>query len=97
LASTGAVSRLTVRHSQHTPKAQETAIAALAERNGPLIAHIPHFDAETVLQFENGSIFLMAAPMAAAFTLYIRLCTRRRAKKPSLIRTGSLTGTLMNE
>lgn len=42
----------------HT-KAQETAIAALAERNGPLIAHIPHFDADTVLQFENGSIFRM--------------------------------------
>jgi hypothetical protein len=40
--------------------AQETAIAALAERNGPLIAHIPHFDADTVLQFENGSIFRMA-------------------------------------
>jgi hypothetical protein len=39
---------------------QETAIAALAERNGPLIAHIPHFDADTVLQFENGSIFRMA-------------------------------------
>ncbi|MHB8243269.1 MAG: hypothetical protein ACYDHN_14925 [Solirubrobacteraceae bacterium] len=43
----------------HT-EAQETAIAALAERNGPLIAHIPHADADTVLQFENGSIFLMA-------------------------------------
>jgi hypothetical protein len=43
----------------HT-EAQETAIAALAERNGPLIAHIPHFDADTVLQFENGSIFRMA-------------------------------------
>jgi hypothetical protein len=43
----------------HT-EAQETAIAALAERNGPLIAHIPHFDADTVLQFENGSIFFIA-------------------------------------
>jgi hypothetical protein len=44
----------------HT-EAQETAIAALAERNGPLIAHIPGFDADTVLQFENGRVFRMAA------------------------------------
>jgi hypothetical protein len=44
----------------HT-EAQETAIAALAERNGPLIAHIPRFDADTVLQFENGRVFRMAA------------------------------------
>jgi hypothetical protein len=43
----------------HT-EAQEAAIAALAERNGPLIAHIPRFDADTVLQFENGSTFRMA-------------------------------------
>jgi hypothetical protein len=43
----------------HT-EAQEKAIAALAERNGPLIAHVPHFNADTVLQFENGSIFHMA-------------------------------------
>jgi hypothetical protein len=42
----------------HT-EAQETAIAGLAERNGALIAHIPHFDADTVLQFANGSIFHM--------------------------------------
>jgi hypothetical protein len=44
----------------HT-EAQETAIVALAERNGPLIAHIPRFDADTVLQFENGRVFRMAA------------------------------------
>jgi hypothetical protein len=43
----------------HT-EAQETAIAALAERNGALIAHVPHFDAATVLQFANGSTFRMA-------------------------------------
>jgi hypothetical protein len=43
----------------HT-EAQETAIAALAERNGPLIAHIPRFDADTVRQFENGRVFRMA-------------------------------------
>ncbi|MGD1056213.1 MAG: hypothetical protein ABR992_02250 [Solirubrobacteraceae bacterium] len=44
----------------HT-EAQEQAIAALAERNGPLIAHIPRFDADTVLQFENGRVFRLAA------------------------------------
>jgi len=44
----------------HT-EAQEIAVAALAERNGPLIAHIPRFNADTVLQFENGSVFCMAA------------------------------------
>jgi hypothetical protein len=47
-------------HAAHT-EAQGTAIAALAERNGPLIAHIPRFDADTVLQFENGRVFRMAA------------------------------------
>lgn len=61
----------------HT-KAQETAIAALAERNGPLIAHIPHFDAETVLQFENGSIFLMAADGRCVHTLHSALYPETR-------------------
>jgi hypothetical protein len=61
----------------HT-KAQGAAIAALAERNGPLIAHIPHFDAETFLQFENGSIFLMAADGHCVHTLHSALYPEAR-------------------
>jgi hypothetical protein len=62
----------------HTKAQETTAIAVLAERNGPLIAHIPHFDAETVLQVENGSIFLMAADGRCVHTLHSALYPEAR-------------------
>ena len=69
---------LTVRHSRHTQRHRKQLSPHLPSRNGPLIAHIPHFDAETVLQFENGSIFLMAADGRCVHALHSTLYPEAR-------------------
>jgi hypothetical protein len=40
-------------------EAQGTAIKALAKRKGPLLEYMPRLNGDVVVQFENGSIFLI--------------------------------------